>query len=267
MILLLTWLSSFLPGFIADSATAVSATRLADAAALPYTAAPPFDTLKTDTTRRLKAYLAPAFNLDFRDSFLEKQHVNVWGINAGIEFGLKKHQLTLGYYRISYATYLKLIDWRRDAARRINLGYYTRTDMWFVSLLYWRNIINDRRWMVSVPVEVGGGVAYAIPRDLRQDQPINRTRRDFFVPVQAGAYAQWKATRWVGLSVQIGYRVSVFQTAIDQNFNGSYYSVGATIYPALATDLWRFIRHKDRISPVHPPRPRTEKQPTVVPMK
>ncbi len=267
MMLFLTWLSCFLPGSVADPAPVVLPVRVADTAVSSFATVLPSDTLKTDTTRRLKAYLAPAFNLDFRNSFLEKQHVNVWGINAGIEFGLKKHQLTLGYYWISYATYLKLIDWRRDAARRINLNYYTRTDMWFVSLLYWRNIINDRRWMISVPVEVGGGVAYAIPRDLRQDQPINRTRRDFFVPVQAGAYAQWKATRWVGLSVQIGYRVSVFQTAIDQNFNGSYYSVGATIYPALATDIWRFIRHKDRISPVHPPRPRAEKQPNAEPVK
>lgn len=217
----------------------------------------PADSLApTDTVRPVRRHLAPAFNLDFRDSFLESQHVNVWGINAGIEFGAKKHQLTLGYYWISYATYLRLIDWRRDAARRVNLLYYTRTDMWFVSMQYWWNMINNRRWMVSIPVEAGGGVAYALPRDLRKDLPIDRTRRDFFVPVQIGAYGQWKATRWVGLSLQAGYRYSVFQTSIDQNFNGTYYSVGATIYPALLTDMWRFIRKKDRISPLHPPRPR-----------
>jgi hypothetical protein len=203
--------------------------------------------------------LIPAFNLDFRDSFLEKQHVNIWGINAGIEFGPKRHQLTVGYYWLTYATYLRLIDWRRDAARRINLGYYTQTDLWFISLLYWHNLINNRRWMVSLPVEVGGGVAYAIPRDLRQNVQVDRTQRSFFVPAQVGAYAQWKATRWIGLSVQAGYRYSVFQTAIDQNFNGTYYSVGATIYPTLLTDLWRFFTKKDRISPLHPPQPRLPK--------
>ena len=209
-----------------------------------------------DTARPKRPAIAPAFNLDFRDSFLERQHVNVWGINAGIEFGVKRHQLTLGYYWINYATYLRLIDWRRDAAQRINLGYYTRTDMWFMSLLYWWIMTNNRRWMISLPVEVGGGVAYALPLNLSQNAQIDRSRHDFFVPLQAGAYAQWKATRWLGLSAQVGYRVSIFQTAIDQNFNGSYYSIGVTIYPALPLDIWRWIRKRDRISPLHPPKPR-----------
>jgi hypothetical protein len=218
---------------------------------------PPTDSLPSvDSTRPNLARLTPAFNLDFRDSFLEKQHVNVWGINAGIEFGVKRHQLTLGYYWINYATYLRLIDWRRDAARRINLDYYTRTDMWFLSLLYWLNITNNKRWMVSIPVELGGGVAYALPLNLRQDVQVDRSRQDFFVPAQAGAYAQWKATRWLGLSAQVGYRLSIFQTAINQNFNGSYYSVGVSIFPALLTDVWRWVRKGDRISPIHPPKPR-----------
>ncbi|WP_080239719.1 hypothetical protein [Spirosoma rigui] len=212
-----------------------------------------------DSVKHLRR-ITPTFNLDFRDSFLDRQHVNVWGVNAGIEFGEKRHQLTLGYYWLNYATYLRLIDWRRDAARRINLSYYTRTDLWFTSLQYWWNMTNNKRWMISIPVELGGGVAYAVPRDLRKDVQVDRTRRDFFVPLQVGAYAQWKATRWVGLSAQVGYRYSIFQTDINQNFNGTYYSVGVSIFPALLTDVWGFIRKGDRISPVRPPRPRKAKR-------
>ena len=208
-----------------------------------------------DTVRPARSTIKPAFNLDFRDSFLERQHVNVLGINAGIEFGVKRHQLTLGYYWINYATYLRLIDWRRDAARRINLDYYTRTDMWYLSLLYWWNMTNNKKWLISVPVELGGGVAYALPLNLSQNVAIDRSRRNFLVPLQAGVYAQWKATRWVGLSAQLGYRVAVFQTAIDQNFNGSYYSIGLTIYPALPFDIWHWVKTGDRISPLHPPKP------------
>ena len=210
----------------------------------------------TDTVRSVRSTIRPAFNLDFRDSFLERQHVNVWGINAGITYGVKRHQLTLGYYWIGYATYLRLIDWRRNAAQRINLNYYTRTDLWFMNIQYWWNMTNNRRWMISVPVDIGGGIAYALPRDLAKDNPIDRTHRSFFAPLQIGAYAQWKATRWVGLSAQIGYRISIFQTDIDQNFNGSYYSIGVSIYPALPVDIWRWVRKGDRISPVHPPKPR-----------
>lgn len=219
----------------------------------------PDSLVMADTAQARPNGIKPAFNLDFRDSFLERQHVNVWGVNAGFSYGAKRHQLTLGYYWINYATYLRLIDWRREAAQRINLDYYTRTDMWYMSLMYWWNMVNNKRWIVRIPVEAGGGVAYAIPLNLKQDTPIDRSNRDFFVPVQAGAYAQWKATRWAGLSAQFGYRVSVFQTTIDQNFNGSYYSIGVSIYPALVTDLWGWIRQRDRISPLHPPRPRKPK--------
>ncbi|QMW06582.1 hypothetical protein [Spirosoma foliorum] len=210
----------------------------------------------TDSVRPKPPALKPAFNLDFRDSFLERQHINVWGVNAGFTYGRKRHQLTIGYYWLNYATYLRLIDWRRSAAQRINLNYYTRTDMWFISSMYWWNMVNNKRWLVSLPVELGGGVAYAIPLNLSQNVPVDRSRRDFFVPLQVGAYGQWRATRWVGLSAQIGYRVSIFQTAIDQNFNGSYYSIGVSLYPAFLTDVWRWIRKKDRISPLHPPVPR-----------
>ena len=220
--------------------------------------AQPDSTAPADSVRPKYAALKPAFNLDFRDSFLESQHVNVLGINAGFTYGRKRHQLTLGYYWINYATYLRLIDWRRNAAQRINLNYYTRTDMWFVSTMYWWNLTNNKRWLVSIPVELGGGVAYALPLNLSQNVQVDRSRRDFFVPLQIGAYGQWRATRWVGLSAQIGYRISVFQTAIDQNFNGSYYSIGISIYPALVTDIWRWVRKKDRISPLHPPQPRKQ---------
>jgi hypothetical protein len=219
----------------------------------------PADTLVAPDSGRYESRIKPTANIDFRNSFLGRQRVNVWGVNAGIEFGARRHQLTLGYYWLNYATYLRLINWRRDAARRINLAYYTRTDLWFTSVQYWWNMTNNKRWMVSIPVELGGGVAYAIPRDLRQDVQVDRTRRDFFVPLQLGIYAQWKATRWGGLSGQVGYRYSVFQTDINQNFNGTYYSVGVSIFPALVTDVWRFVKKGDRISPIRLPRPRKVK--------
>lgn len=219
----------------------------------------PPDSLVVPDSGRREDRVRPTASLDFRNSFLERQRVNVWGVNAGIEFGPKRHQLTLGYYWLNYATYLRLINWQRDAAQRINLDYYTRTDLWFTSLQYRWNMTNNRRWMVSIPVELGGGVAYAVPRDLNQDVQIDRTRMDFFLPIQVGIYAQWKATRWVGLRGQIGYRYSVFQTDINQNFNGAYYSVGLALYPTLLTDMWRLATKGDRISPVRPPRPRKNK--------
>ncbi|WP_019990419.1 hypothetical protein [Rudanella lutea] len=207
----------------------------------------------TDSNRtRPRPAITWAFNLDFRNSFIMRHPVNVWGVNSGITFGRKRHHLTLGYYWLTYANQLRLINWRRDAVQRVNLGYYTRTDVWFMSLLYWPNLIHNKRWILSTPVEVGAGKALALPTTLGTDQEAPRTQSGFFVPVQVGLYSQWKATRWVGLSTQVGYRYA-FHSAQSVPFNGAYYSFGATVFPAFWTDLWRAIRHKERISPFRDP--------------
>ncbi|MGA0556573.1 hypothetical protein ACO2Q8_07980 [Larkinella sp. VNQ87] len=183
-------------------------------------------------------------NLDFRNSFINRQPVNVWGVNTGIVLGPKRHQITLGYYWLSYSSYLRLINWHRNAARRLNLEYYTKTDMAYGSLLFWPNVINNRRWMVSFPVEMGAGKASAARTDLQTDTLRGWAHWDFFMPVQIGAYGQWKATRWLGLSAQIGYRHSIFQTNVNEHYDGTYYSFGTVIYPEFFKDLWNYVRHK-----------------------
>lgn len=183
-------------------------------------------------------------NLDFRNSFINRQPVNVWGVNTGIVVGEKRHQITVGYYWLSYNSYLRLINWHRNAARRLNLEYYTKTDMAYGSLMFWGNPINNRRWLFSIPVEIGAGKASAVRQDTQTDTLKGWANWDFFMPVQIGVYGQWKATRWVGLSAQVGYRYSVFQTNVSQHYNGTYYSIGTTIYPDFFKDLWKFIRYK-----------------------
>ncbi|GAB3270758.1 hypothetical protein GCM10027347_41650 [Larkinella harenae] len=184
-----------------------------------------------------------ALNLDFRNSFINRQPVNVWGVNTGIIVGPKRHQITVGYYWLSYNSYLRLINWHRNAARRLNLDYYTQTDMAYGSLMFWPNLINNRRWMFSLPVEVGAGKASTITTETQTDAKED-ARWNFFMPVQVGAYGQWKATRWIGLSAQIGYRYSVFQTNVSQHYNGTYYSVGTTLYWDFFRDIWGYVRHK-----------------------
>ncbi|GAB3336858.1 hypothetical protein GCM10027299_47280 [Larkinella ripae] len=184
-------------------------------------------------------------NLDFRNSFVNRQPVNVWGVNTGIVLGEKRHQITVGYYWLSYNSYLRLINWHRNAARRLNLEYYTKTDMAYGSLMFWGNPINNRRWLFSIPVEIGAGKASAVRQDTQTDTLKGWAHWDFFMPVQIGVYGQWKATRWVGLSAQVGYRYAVFQTNVSQHYNGTYYSIGTTLYPEFFKDIWKFIRRRE----------------------
>ncbi|MFC5408046.1 hypothetical protein ACFPMF_01905 [Larkinella bovis] len=200
----------------------------------------PLDSVKQEKTKPIRW----ALNLDFRNSFVNRQPVNVWGVNSGIVLGRNRHQITLGYYWLSYSSYLRLINWHRNAARRLNLAYYTKTDMAYGSLMFWPNIINNRRWMFSLPVEMGAGKASAVTTDTRTDTLKGRSHWDFFMPLQVGAYSQWKASRWVGLNAQVGYRYSLFQTNVDQHYNGMYYSFGTVIYTEFFKDIWGYLRHR-----------------------
>jgi len=197
---------------------------------------PPFDPPRRDSLGRRP--VSWTLSLDFRNSFIARRPVNVWGANTGIAFGEKRHQVTVGYYWLSYNSLQRFIDLRRDAARRLNLEYYTRTDMAFGSLMYWWNLTNNHQWMVSFPLEVGAGVASAIPIDPRTDVAQQVATRNFFMPVQLGIYTQWRASRWVGLSGQLGYRHSMFRTNLDQHYDGAYYSAGLTFYPEILRDAW-----------------------------
>jgi hypothetical protein len=186
-----------------------------------------------------------AFNLDFRNSFLANRPVNIWGLNTGIIVGRKRHQFTLGYYWLGYNAAQRLIDLRRNASQRLNLTYYTKNDLWFLSVMSWWNLIYGKHWVMSIPVEIGGGEATAFLHETRTDLPANRTRNDFFVPAQIGLYGEWKATRWVGVSAQIGYRHSVRRSEIKNEFDGMYYSVGAVIYPAVFQWAWGKVRGRN----------------------
>ncbi|RFS13708.1 hypothetical protein D0T08_25325 [Emticicia sp. C21] len=187
-----------------------------------------------------KRGLGFVLNWDARRSFVKNQRVNIWGVNTGIVFGKKRNQITVGYYWLNFNSYQKLIDFRRTNSKLVNLDSYTKTDLYFFSLMYWKNFIETRRWRVSMPVEVGIGATKNQGTELLTEIQIWK-RKDFFLPVQSGLYAKWKATRWVGLSIQGGYRYALISQNIQQNYDGFYYSFGAELQPELFRDVYRWL--------------------------
>lgn len=198
------------------------------------------DTITITYPDSLRPRLSYAINWDARSSIIKEQRVNIWGVNTGIILGRKRNQITLGYYWLNFNSYLRLLDLRKTAAKRVNLDYYTKTDLYFFSLMYWKNFINDKRWRVSVPVEVGIGATKNENVGILDEIRIWK-RKDYFVPIQAGVYVGWKATRWGGLAVQGGYRYALHRRNIPENYNGLYYSLGASIQLELLTDLYKWV--------------------------
>lgn len=193
-----------------------------------------------------KRGLGFALNWDARNTFIKDKRVNIFGVNTGIVFGKKRNQITVGYYWMNFNSYQKLLNFRKNNSKLINLDYYTKTDLYFLSLMYWKNFIETRRWRVSMPVEVGMGATKNQGADLLTDLQIWK-RKDFFLPVQTGLYVKWKATRWVGISVQGGYRYALIAQHIQENYDGFYYSYGLELQPEFFKDIynWAFRRKKN----------------------
>lgn len=201
------------------------------------------DTLIVTSPDSLRPKLSYTINWDSRSSIIKEQQVNIRGVNTGIIVGRNRHEITIGYYWMNFNSYLRLLDLRKKAAKRINLDYYTKTDMYFFSFMYRQNFINNRKWLISLPVEVGMGATKNEGVSLFDEIKIWK-RNEYFIPVQAGIYVGWKATRWIGLSVQGGYRYALFEKNIPNNYNGLYYSFGVNMRTALFGDIYRWAFKK-----------------------
>ena len=190
------------------------------------------------------------FNTDFRNSFIYQKPVNVWGMNAGLTFGTKQHQLLVGYYWLTYNSTLKFIDLSKNAAQLLNLDFYTKTDLYFFNLIYLHRIVSNDKWLVSVPLEMGIGRAADYDLSILTDDNLNRTKNRVFYPAQLGLIARYKLMRWMGLTLQTGYRYSVY-SPLKQNFNGMYYSVGIALLPDMPKDILGSIRRRNKKKTQH----------------
>jgi hypothetical protein len=99
------------------------------------------DSIKVTYPDSNRPRLSYAINWDARSSIIKEQRVNIWGVNTGIIVGLKRNQITIGYYWLNFNSYKRLLDLRKSAAKRVNLDYYTKTDLYFFSLMYWKNFV------------------------------------------------------------------------------------------------------------------------------
>ncbi|TAG54438.1 MAG: hypothetical protein EAZ29_04585, partial [Runella slithyformis] len=50
------------------------------------------------------------------------------------------------------------------------------------------------------------------------------------------------ATRWVGFSVQGGYRHAIYQQNTPTNYNGAYYSFGISLEKPLFVDSYKWAK-------------------------
>jgi hypothetical protein len=186
------------------------------------------------------------FNFDTRGTFIQHKHINVFGVNAGITFGEKRNRLTAGYYWLGYNAARRLVNWRKILPNPLNLSYYTATDVRFANFAYWHTAIRNKRWVLSMPLEIGIGNESTRFRDLF-DGVVSGSRKDYFIPLQVGVYGEYRAFRWAGINTQVGYRNALSSGEFRERFSGFYYSYGINLYPeAIWQDFKKWSRKKKK---------------------
>lgn len=184
-------------------------------------------------------------SLDTRSTIIDHQRIRINGVLSGMTFGEKNHKITVGYYWLGYDAARRLINWRKKLAHSINLSYYTKTDVAFISFAYWLPVIKKNQWTLSVPIEFGFGQESAHYRELTSDN--NFDNKHFrFQPFQAGVYCEYRVTPWAGIETQVGYRNAISETSFRRKFAGIYYSYGISLYPGTIYRDYKIWRDKRR---------------------
>jgi hypothetical protein len=189
-------------------------------------------------TLLLKTGIRFVANIDSRSSFIQHRHVNIKGFNAGISFGQKRDRITLGYYWLGYNSSQRLIELHKRFAPTFNFASYAKTDVRFVDFAYWHTVIRTKKWVLSIPFEIGVGVTRTNIFKTSNDSlllPANH----YFCPVQVGVYGEYKLFPWFGLNVQTGYRNAISPSPFRHRFAGIYYSYGLSVYPY---PIWRDLK-------------------------
>lgn len=174
--------------------------------------------------------LALNLRLDIRHSFVSDKPIIVNGFNAGISI-TPRHEVGLGVYWMTNASRDKFATQVLNKGRIVNREDSTSSEsnLQFGSIFYRFSFFRNRWFDFSIPIEVGLGHIWTTTWNSKNQQTGGAVG-NWIVPVQAGAYLEFKATRWLGAMTTAGYRITLPNTVAKQDYDGLYYSYGVKIY-------------------------------------
>ncbi|TDB65786.1 hypothetical protein [Arundinibacter roseus] len=180
-------------------------------------------------------------HIDNRTSFIPGGNFGMWGGSLGYTWGTLEREVTLGYYWAGSRGKRQLSAISKAEAKQTDAAGYSKTDLYFVSTGYWHILFNEPRWKAGIPIELGIGQSTTtlvlLSGEPLSEKPVEHT----LVPLQIGGYGEWKATRWVGLGLQSGYRHNLRPSQSIPSFNGVFFRVRVLVYPQALRDGLAFV--------------------------
>ncbi|MFB0907632.1 MAG: hypothetical protein ACJAVP_003570 [Spirosomataceae bacterium] len=175
-----------------------------------------------DTTVVYRTF--PSIGIDNRLSFIDGNSVAFKGVRAGVRFGAKRHRLTFAYRWFSFADDIGLLKPRTI----LNPRYINQLEAFYYSLSYQHILLDKYRYAIGTTFDIGLGATYN--KDIPYFENLNVFNKpDKFVPIQLGVYGEWKATRFIGLTSQVGYRW-VQNYNMQPSISNLYLGLGSRLY-------------------------------------
>lgn len=181
--------------------------------------------LTPDTTVVTRIF--PSIGWDTRLSFINNEKVAFKGVRLGVRFGKHRNRLTAGYRWFTFVDNVGLLNYD-NISRPINSRYFNEIAGFYYTISYQHILFETYRFAFGGIADIGWGATY--DDELSYGQNINIfKRKNRFVPLQFGLYSEFKATRFAGITAQIGYRwVENYQ--MQPSINKLYLGVGARLY-------------------------------------
>lgn len=164
---------------------------------------------------------------DTRNSFVsaeKKLSVKLQGLKAGVQM-YRRHQVAIGYYAMLNLPEDEFTD---ESGTR----YKLKLNMDYVALLYKYILLDNKRWEIGFPLDLGAGSYRTTATDTvgKKYPRFHDTLRTAISVFGAGVDVSFKIFRWLGFNAMGGYRLVGGAEPEGMNFNGAFYSVGFSIY-------------------------------------
>lgn len=177
-------------------------------AGAPALAAPPAP-LAADTPAVRQAHRRPVFQLDIRNSILNRRFVTLPGLKLGVEWR-GRLRTGLGVYLLSSA-----IPSRQPVPSELPAATRTELRLRYVAGYGEYVVLGNPRWEVAGQLQLGVGKTFS-----RYYLPTGgealRSPKKYIWLVEPSAAAQLRIYRWLALGTGLGWRQPVFVNTLTQ---------------------------------------------------
>jgi hypothetical protein len=186
-------------------------------------AQPTLDTIKYSLKKKPHVFA----KLDNRNSFIDNNLVNIFGVKAGLSYN-KKLGFGIGYYQLYNAP--KNFDEQILYINSLGKAYIITKglEMYYFSANVEYSFYQTKHWELSMPLQIGIGKTFY---RYTAESITYKTNENIDFIYEPTISVDYKIIKWVGVCADFGYRFMITQsTKLNKQFNSPVVALGVSVY-------------------------------------